>query len=120
MLPEVVDGELLPETRLQHLNTLKMNIYLLCQFLETFEALATKPTTDATAKVSLTGRVPWQGLSQDLETGCPKLSTVRFLGVLFIKGDHNKLIFIAEIWIQPIYLIEIRHNIVIQCQGICI
>ena len=33
-----------------------------------------------------------QGLSQDLETGCPKLAIVKFLGVLFFKVDHNILI----------------------------
>ena len=30
-----------------------------------------------------------QGLSQDLETGCPKLAIVKFLGVQTFKGDHN-------------------------------
>ena len=32
------------------------------------------------------------GLSQDLETGCPKLTIVKFLGVLFFKGGHAILI----------------------------
>ena len=30
-----------------------------------------------------------QGLSQDLETGCPKLAIVQFWGVQFFKGDLN-------------------------------
>ena len=30
-----------------------------------------------------------QGLSQDLETGCPELVIVKYLGVQLIKGDHN-------------------------------
>ena len=30
-----------------------------------------------------------QGLSQDLETGCPKLTMVKFLGILFFKGGNN-------------------------------
>ena len=32
-----------------------------------------------------------QGLSQDSETGCPKLVIVKSLAVLFFKGDGNKL-----------------------------
>ena len=32
-----------------------------------------------------------QGLSQDIEIGCPKLAIVTFLGVLFFKGVHNIL-----------------------------
>ena len=34
-----------------------------------------------------------QGLSQNLETGCPKLAIVKFLGVQIFKGDHNILRF---------------------------
>ena len=34
-----------------------------------------------------------QGLSQDLETGCPKLAVVKLLGVQIFKGDHNILRF---------------------------
>ena len=34
-----------------------------------------------------------QGLSQDLETGCPKLAIVKILGVQIFKGDHNILRF---------------------------
>ena len=30
-----------------------------------------------------------QGLSQDLETGCPNLPIVKFLGVIFFKGDSE-------------------------------
>ena len=29
-----------------------------------------------------------QGLSQELETGCPKLATVKSLGILLLIGDH--------------------------------
>ena len=32
-----------------------------------------------------------QGPSQDLETGCPKLEIIKYLGILFFKGDHNIL-----------------------------
>ena len=32
-----------------------------------------------------------QGLSQDLETRCPKLAIVKSLGVQTFKGDHNRL-----------------------------
>ena len=34
-----------------------------------------------------------QGLSQDLETGCPKLAVIKFWGVQFFKGDNNILRF---------------------------
>ena len=34
-----------------------------------------------------------QGLSQDLETGCPKLAIVKSLGVQKFNGDHNTLRF---------------------------
>ena len=34
---------------------------------------------------------PIQGLSQDLEIGCPKLAYVKFCGFLLVKGDHNIL-----------------------------
>ena len=30
-----------------------------------------------------------QGLIQDLETGCPKLASVKLLGILYFKGDLN-------------------------------
>ena len=32
-----------------------------------------------------------QGVSHDLETGCPQLAIVNFMGVLFFKGDYNTL-----------------------------
>ena len=32
-----------------------------------------------------------QALSQDLETGCPKLPIVKILGILIFKGGHNIL-----------------------------
>ena len=52
------------------------------------------------------------GLSQDLETGCPKLPIVKFVWVLFFKGDPN----IHRIQLQCLYLpIKIRHSILIQC-----
>ena len=34
-----------------------------------------------------------QGLSQDLETGCPKFAIVKVLGIQIFKGDHNILRF---------------------------
>ena len=36
---------------------------------------------------------PYQGLSQDLGTGCPKLPISKFWGVQIFKGDHNILRF---------------------------
>ena len=32
-----------------------------------------------------------QGLSQDLETDCPKLAILKVRGISFLKGDHNIL-----------------------------
>ena len=34
-----------------------------------------------------------QGLSQDLETGCLKLATLKFWGIMNLKGDYNILRF---------------------------
>ena len=47
-------------------------------------------TTGCFGKIQSTLR---HGLSQDLETGCPKLAIVKFLGVQIFKGDHNILRF---------------------------
>ena len=33
----------------------------------------------------------WQGLTQDSETGCPKLVIVKYLGILFFRWCHNML-----------------------------
>ena len=53
-----------------------------------------------------------QGLSQDLETGCPKLAIAKILGVLFSKGDHN----ILEVYSYKYVLLnEIKHYVHIQC-----
>ena len=41
--------------------------------------------------ISTQSRPELLGLSQDLETECPKLLLVNFLGVLSFKGDHNIL-----------------------------
>ena len=54
-----------------------------------------------------------QGLSQDLETGCPKFVIAKFLGILFFKGDHNILVTTINMYL----IIEIRHNILRQCHG---
>ena len=55
-----------------------------------------------------------QGLSQDLETGCPKLAIVKILGVQIFKGDHNILKISS---INMYEFIKIRHNILIQYHG---
>ena len=36
----------------------------------------------------------YQGLSQNLETGCLKLAIAKFLGIQIFKGEHNILIFL--------------------------
>ena len=36
---------------------------------------------------------PKQGLSQDLESGCPKWAIVNILGIHIFKGDNNILRF---------------------------
>ena len=53
-----------------------------------------------------------QGLSQDLETGCPILAIVKFVGIQIFRGAQ----------ISPINMykfIKIRHDILIQCHGNC-
>ena len=40
-----------------------------------------------------TSNIYEQGLSQDLEIGCPKLAIVKFWGIQTLKGDHNILRF---------------------------
>ena len=62
----------------------------------------------------LSDRVESQGLSQDLETGCPKLPIVKFLGVQNVKGDHNILRFQPYTYIK---FIKIRHDILIRSHG---
>ena len=49
-----------------------------------------------------------QGRSQDLETRCPKLAIVKFLGVQISKGYHNILMNISTININE--FIKTRHN----------
>ena len=38
-----------------------------------------------------TERACEQDLSQDLETGCPKLAVVKYLGIIFFKCDSTEL-----------------------------
>ena len=52
-----------------------------------------------------------RGLSQNLETGRPKLAIVKFLGVQIFKGDHS----ISNIKMYE--FTKISHNILIQCHG---
>ena len=54
-----------------------------------------------------------QCLCQDLVTGCQNLANVKLLAILFFKGDYGILSVITTINIY--LLIEIRHNILIQC-----
>ena len=51
-------------------------------------------------------------LSQDLETGCPKLAIVNFLGVQIFKGGAQ---YTQISNINMYAFIEIRHDILIQC-----
>ena len=44
-------------------------------------------------KCHFQGEIMHQGLSQDLETWCPKLAIVKFLGVQIFKGGNNILKF---------------------------
>ena len=53
-----------------------------------------------------------QGVSQDLQTGCPKLAIVKFWGVQILKGDYTQIS-----TINMYKFIEIRHDIIIQCHG---
>ena len=56
-----------------------------------------------------------QGLSQDLENGCPKLAIVEFLGIQNFKGNNVQYTQILTIHMYE--FIKIRHDILIQCQG---
>ena len=38
---------------------------------------------------TLVGFPGHQGLSQELETGCPKLTIAKVFGIPFFKGDQN-------------------------------
>ena len=52
-----------------------------------------------------------QGLSQNFETGCPKLINIQFLGVFFFQGRQQNF----EVTTINMYsLIKIRNNIIIQ------
>ena len=44
-LTEFLEGDMEPQARGNHLNTLKMNCYLLCQFVDIYEGEVTKPST---------------------------------------------------------------------------
>ena len=58
--------------------------------------LATSSIRDKSKRILWRGPVAislQQGLSQVLETGCPKLAFVIVLGVQIFKGDHNILRF---------------------------
>ena len=59
-------------------------------------------------------RYPRQGLSKDLETGCPTLAIVKFWGVQIFKGDFN---YTQISTIKMYTFIIIRHDILIQCHG---
>lgn len=50
-LVRVLDGHIDPSVRVDHLNTLKMTCYLICQFVEIYECEVTKPTTSVGGRV---------------------------------------------------------------------
>ena len=50
-LATILDSDLSPDERKSHLNTLKMNVYLVCQFVDVFEAAFTKPEVAGAGKV---------------------------------------------------------------------
>ena len=50
-LAEILEMEMRPETREEHLNTLKMTVYLLCQFIDMIESDASKPSAIVSGKV---------------------------------------------------------------------
>ena len=58
-----------------------------------------------------------QSLSQDLETGCPKLTILKLLGVSHIFQGRSPYTHITTT--NMYLLIEIRHNILIQCHKNC-
>ena len=50
-LAEILEMEMRPETREEHLNTVKMTVYLLCQFIDMIESDASKPSAIVSGKV---------------------------------------------------------------------
>ena len=55
---------------------------------------------------------------QDLETGCPKLTIMKFLCVLFLKEDHNLRLKLQSF--INVYFLNVKRvicNINIQCHG---
>ena len=50
-LAEILEMEMRPESREEHLNTVKMTVYLLCQFIELIESDASKPSAIVSGKV---------------------------------------------------------------------
>ena len=58
-----------------------------------------------------------QGFSQDLETGCPKSAIIKKIGYPIFQW---RPCYTQIIIINMHLLLEIRHNILIQCYGNCI
>ena len=48
-----------------------------------------------------------QDLSQDLESGCPKLAIVKYLGIQCLKRDHS---IVLKISIINMYLLHLISN----------
>ena len=68
-----------------HFKSIILSIYCIAYLLTTALIFEIKPE-----KLVQPGDNHYrQGLSQDLETGCPELAILTFLGVQFFKGDHN-------------------------------
>ena len=55
----------------------------------------------------------YQGLSQDLETGCLNLAIVKFWASKFLRGIQYTQISTINMY----RFIKIRHDILIQCHG---
>ena len=70
--------------------------------------------TETDTEREMNDKLPMQGLSQDLETGCQKLTVVKFWGILFFQGRQQY----TEITTTNMYLlVKTRHTINIQCRG---
>ncbi len=51
VLVELLEADLSPEARSEHLNAVKMSVYLLCQFMDMIESVASKPSEVISGKV---------------------------------------------------------------------
>ncbi len=53
VLVELLESDLSADARSEHLNSVKMSVYLLCQFMDMIESVASKPSEVISGKVMI-------------------------------------------------------------------